>query len=117
MHATNYATRDYSNDFHRATFPMPQHTREDPFDSDVAIETEDDFEPDFGFLGDTDVELSLPEADLRFIRDFILGSAAYVEELENTVCDRSDEYWEAREHAYRIITGLLIELYKYEMAE
>ena len=62
-----------------------------------------------------EINLALPEEALRYLRDFILGSAAYVEELEAAVCDTSDEYWEAREHAYRIITGLLIDLYQYEM--
>ena len=117
MYATNYATSDYSSNFHRAMFPMPQHTRQQPFDADIALEIEDDFEPEFDSIGENNVQLSLPEADLRFVRDFILGSATYVEELENAVCDRSDEYWEAREHAYRIITSLLIDVYRYEMAD
>ena len=76
---------------------MPQHTRQQAFDADIALELEDDFAPGFDSIGENNVQLSLPEADLRFVRDFILGSATYVEELENAVCDRSDEYWEARE--------------------
>jgi hypothetical protein len=58
---------------------------------------------------------SLTEDDLRFLRDFILSSAMYVEELESLVCDQSDDFWEAREHAYRIITALLIRHYEYEL--
>jgi hypothetical protein len=55
--------------------------------------------------------------DINYLREFILSTALYVEELENSICDRSDEFWEAREHAYRIITGLLIDLYRYDMAD
>jgi len=55
------------------------------------------------------------EDDLRFLRDFILSSAMYVEELESLICDTSDDFWEAREHAYRIITALLIRHYEYEL--
>jgi len=55
------------------------------------------------------------EDDLRFLRDFILSSAMYVEQLESLLCDTSDDFWEAREHAYRIITALLIRHYEYEL--
>jgi|GEM_PF-3915332 hypothetical protein len=55
------------------------------------------------------------EEDLRFLRDFILSTALYVEQLEAFVCDSSDDFWEAREHAYRIITALLIRQYEYEL--
>jgi hypothetical protein len=55
------------------------------------------------------------EDDLRFLRDFILSSAMYVEQLEGLLCDTSDDFWEAREHAYRIITALLIRHYEYEL--
>jgi hypothetical protein len=48
-------------------------------------------------------------ADLDYLRFFIIHSADYVEELESAVCDRSDEFWDSREHAYRIITGMLID--------
>ena len=57
------------------------------------------------------------EGDLRFLRDFILSSALYVEQLEGYICDSSDEFWQAREHAYKIITSLLIRQYEYEMEE
>jgi hypothetical protein len=46
--------------------------------------------------------------DLDYLRFFIIHSADYVEELESAICERSDQFWEYREHAYRIITGLLI---------
>ncbi|GEM_PF-3961785 len=52
-------------------------------------------------------------ADLRFLRDFILGSAFYVEQLEMYLCDSSDDFWQAREHAYRIITAALIHEYEF----
>jgi hypothetical protein len=58
---------------------------------------------------------SLTEDDLRFLRDFILSSAMYVEQLEAFLCDSSDDFWEAREQAYRIITALLIRHYEYEL--
>jgi len=55
------------------------------------------------------------EDDLRFLRDFILSTAMYVEQLESLLCDTSDDFWEAREQAYRIITALLIRHYEYEL--
>jgi hypothetical protein len=58
---------------------------------------------------------TLTEDDLRFLRDFILSSAMYVEQLEAFLCDSSDDFWQAREHAYRIITALLIRHYEYEL--
>jgi hypothetical protein len=58
---------------------------------------------------------SLTEDDLRFLRDFILSSAMYVEQLEAFLSDTSDDFWEAREQAYRIITALLIRHYEYEL--
>jgi hypothetical protein len=58
---------------------------------------------------------SLTEDDLRFLRDFILSSAMYVEQLESFLCDSSDDFWKAREDAYRIITALLIRHYEYEL--
>ena len=54
----------------------------------------------------------LPEVslhDLDYLRYFIIHSAEYVEELESALCERSDTFWESREHAYRIITGMLID--------
>lgn len=47
--------------------------------------------------------------DLDYLRFFIIHSADYVEELESAVCERSETFWESREHAYRIITGMLID--------
>jgi hypothetical protein len=58
---------------------------------------------------------SLTEDDLRFLRDFILSSAMYVEQLEAFLFDSSDDFWQAREQAYRIITALLIRHYEYEL--
>jgi hypothetical protein len=58
---------------------------------------------------------TLTEDDLRFLRDFILSSAMYVEQLEAFLCDSSNDFWEAREQAYRIITALLIRHYEYEL--
>jgi hypothetical protein len=85
------------------SYPVPSYI-------DVADESLDD-----GFL---DVPMSdedltdVPEIslhDLDYLRFFVIHSADYVEELESAVCERSDTFWEAREHAYRIITGLLID--------
>jgi hypothetical protein len=58
-----------------------------------------------------------PETDLRFLRDFILSSAMYIEQLEAIANHMSDEFWEAREHAYKIVTGLLIEHFWYDMED
>jgi hypothetical protein len=58
---------------------------------------------------------SLTEDDLRFLRDFILSSAMYVEQLEAFLFGSSDDFWQAREQAYRIITALLIRHYEYEL--
>ncbi len=76
------------------------------------------FENDGGEFDDdiaNDFECPFTEGDLRFLRDFILSSAMYVEELESLVCDSSDDFWEAREHAYRIVTSMLITHFLYEM--
>ncbi len=58
---------------------------------------------------------TLSEDDLRFLRDFILGSAIYIEQLESFLSECSDDFWEDREHAYRIVTALLIRHYEYEL--
>ncbi len=55
------------------------------------------------------------EEDLRFLRDFVLGTAMYVEELEAIANEQSDDFWQARENAYRIVTALLIRHYEYEL--
>ncbi len=55
------------------------------------------------------------EEDLRFLRDFVLGTAMYGEELEAIASGQSDEFWQAREHTYRIIAALLIRHYEYEL--
>lgn len=50
------------------------------------------------------------EEDLRFLRDFILATAMYVEELEEKLLVQQDTFWTAREHAYQIILRELIRL-------
>ncbi|MDP4198319.1 MAG: hypothetical protein Q8922_04625 [Bacteroidota bacterium] len=93
----------------------PELDYDDPeFDYDIS-----EFDYDDPELGDLFLDTPDPfrdESDLRFLRDFILSCALYVEELESALCDRSDNFWEAREHAYRIITSLLIDVFRYEMA-
>ncbi len=83
---------------------------------DSAFVDEEDFAEDFGASSTMFLPITpFTEDDLRFLRDFILGTAMYVEQLESLVCDQSDDFWQAREHAYRIITALLIRHYKYEL--
>jgi hypothetical protein len=55
---------------------------------------------------------SISMEDLDYLRYFIIHSANYVEELESAVCERSDLFWDAREHAYRIVTSMLIDLWE-----
>ena len=83
---------------------------DDPLFNDEALFDDEAFARGFGFPS-----ITLSEEDFRFLRDFILGSAMYVEQLENLVSESSDEFWEAREHAYRLITNALIGFYEYEM--
>ena len=64
--------------------------------------------------GDEQKSWPVIESDLRFLRDFILHCALYIEELEADAEDTSPDFWEAREHAYRIITSLLVDVYRYE---
>lgn len=45
---------------------------------------------------------------LDFVRYFIISSTLYVEELEGALKERNDEFWDAREKAYRIVTNMLI---------
>ncbi|HWF43757.1 MAG TPA: hypothetical protein VG537_03855 [Candidatus Kapabacteria bacterium] len=78
---------------------------------------EEDEDPLDEILDEEEIAGLLSVEDINYIRDFIVGSALYVEELENQISERSDDFWESREHAYRIITGLLIDLYQFEMAE
>ncbi|HEY3876377.1 MAG TPA: hypothetical protein VGM92_12955 [Candidatus Kapabacteria bacterium] len=73
-----------------------------------------EFADDFGLPFDP---IAITEEDLRFLRDFILSSATYVEQLESLVCESSDDFWEGREHAYRLITNILLGYYEYEMEE
>ncbi len=95
-------------------------TREKPpvfqpyFDS--AFVDEEEFAEGFGASSTMSLPITpFTEDDLRFLRDFILGTAMYVEELESLASEQSDDFWEAREHAYRIITALLIRHYEYEL--
>ena len=57
------------------------------------------------------------EEDLRFLRDFILSSAMYVEQLESLLMQTNDEFWVSREQAYRIVVGELIPCYEAELKE
>jgi len=84
---------------HKSLFPVYH----DEFEDDIDQPEMENFDDDDHFA-----------ENINYLREFILSSALYVESLENAVCDRSDEYWEAREHAYRIITAMLIDLYQYE---
>jgi hypothetical protein len=86
----------------KSFFPATSDEDEDPLDE---------------ILNEEEIAGRLSVEDINYIRDFIVGSALYVEELETQISERSDDFWESREHAYRIITGLLIDLYQYEMSE
>ncbi|GEM_PF-4409355 len=98
---------------------------EDSFEDTTSYADEPLFEDNFDELQDLDEDdldhyddaFPFSEGDLRFLRDFILSSATYVEELESLVCDSSEDFWEAREHAYRIVTAALINYFLYEMEE
>ena len=81
------------------------------------IEQEFDYDdPDF-----MDLELYESQApwvaldDLRYLRDFILNCSLYVIDLESAIGEEHKEFWEAREHAYRIISSLLSDLYRFEL--
>ena len=89
---------------------------EDPLDFSNYDFDDEEFADGYGLpeMSELPIE-SFTEDDLRFLRDFILGTAMYVEQLEATLCEQSDEFWQAREHAYRIITAVLIRHYEYEL--
>jgi hypothetical protein len=57
------------------------------------------------------------EVGLRALRDFILNCSLYVSDLETALGQEQQEFWEAREHAYNIISTLLIDLYQYDFEE
>jgi hypothetical protein len=57
----------------------------------------------------TEIPRSYDESDLRFLRNFILNAGEYVEELESIAGDTSDDFWQAREHAYKIVTAILMD--------
>ena len=46
--------------------------------------------------------------ELEFLANFISGTAFYVESLEEYLGETLGDFWQAREHAYHIITGLLL---------
>ncbi|MFI5201074.1 MAG: hypothetical protein ACHQNE_01645 [Candidatus Kapaibacterium sp.] len=112
-----------------SNYQIPRKTNETPRMVNIPRQMEEpdsafDFDPTLDPLFTDNEEFAenfgLPitpftEDDLRFLRDFILGTAMYVEELESVVSEQSDEFWQAREHAYRIITALLIRHYEYEL--
>ena len=50
--------------------------------------------------------------DIRFVRDFILNSSLYISDLEAALGEARHEFWEAREHAYRIVSQILSDLYE-----
>ena len=101
-----YSSQPYSSGYlSKDLFPAADEGNDENNDLDMDLYGKKEFEDIFS-----------PE-DIRVLRDFVINSALYVEQLENEVCERSDEFWEAREHAYRIVTGLLIDLYQFEMAE
>ena len=52
--------------------------------------------------------------DIIFVRDFILNSSLYIFDLEaalgSAYASEQHEFWEAREHAYQIVSKLLVDL-------
>lgn len=74
-------------------------------------------DPDFCELYGPMDEPWMNEVGLRALRDFILNCSDYVAQLERRLGDERLEFWEAREHAYHIVSQLLIELYEQEAGE
>ena len=50
----------------------------------------------------------LEREELEFLARFIQGSAFYAESLEEYLGEPLEDFWEAREHAYHIVTTYLI---------
>jgi hypothetical protein len=46
--------------------------------------------------------------ELEFLANYISGTGFYVESLEEYLGETLGDFWQAREHAYHIITGLLL---------
>jgi hypothetical protein len=90
----------------------------DPLPPSSGLSNEFDYDdPEFCDVYGPMDELWYDEASLRFLRDFILNCSLYVSELEETVRRESSDFWEAREHAYQIVSELLIDLYQQEQEE
>lgn len=106
-------TRMTSPSTHSVDDADPAYTL-DPFLDPLCLTDDEAFADGYGLSPAMPIA-PFTEDDLRFLRDFILGTAMYVEQLESVVCDQSDDFWQAREHAYRIITALLIRHYEYEL--
>ena len=69
-----------------------------------------ELEPDeLRYLDESQADSRL--SDLHFLREYILNTAAYIESLESELGDTSEEFWQEREQAYRIVTDLLIDIY------
>jgi hypothetical protein len=71
-------------------------------------------DPEIDFLDDEETKTELPDVtdDLRYLRDFILQCALYINELEMHAGYEDPAFWEAREHAYQIVTSLLVDVYR-----
>jgi hypothetical protein len=47
--------------------------------------------------------------DTKFLCKFVSESGFYLEELERNIGEQLHDFWETREHALRILTGVLLQ--------
>jgi hypothetical protein len=92
-------TTIYSISDRPSRYGMPCLDQEDLVDYDDALQS----------------DVLVCETDISFLRNFILEVALYVEQLELLCNEYSEDFWQAREHAYHIVTTLLREYFEYEM--
>lgn len=59
-------------------------------------------------LGKGKSTLPIAHDDLRFVTDFIRGSAFYIEDLEERLGEDLNDFWRSREQALNILCGWLM---------
>jgi hypothetical protein len=82
----------------------PKYPVEEVFTSDCEFAVE---EPT-GYYYERSAIDEFEREELEFLAQFIQGTAFYIESLEEAIGESLDDFWQAREHAYHIITTYLV---------
>jgi hypothetical protein len=55
------------------------------------------------------VDMTVTSGDLHFMTDFINDSGFYIEHLESLIGEDLMDFWQAREHALRLLTDWMMQ--------